>query len=162
MSLRTMLEKALSVNKKMLLARAGRFPGQGRRGNTGAQITVSVCVLLLPPILAFAVLASHAHRSQSGDAPHASETMAESTSTSVAITEGILHPPILSRQLTGADPPFEDRFAAAQQGAPRPTTIEVRRQQRKRPSDNLDHPARQNRSHICETRGGATPPSPSY
>src|ERR1700680_3304023 len=113
MSLRAMLEKALSVNKKMSLARAGRFPGQGRRENIAAQIAVGVCVLLLPPILAFAVLASHPHRSESGDAPHASETVAESTSTSVPNTDGTLYPQILSRQLPGADPPFEDRFAAA-------------------------------------------------
>jgi hypothetical protein len=91
----------------------GTFPRHEKRENIGAQIAVSVCILLLPPILAFAVLAPHPHRSESGEAPHAREPVAESTSTSVPITEESLHPPSLSRQLSGTDPPFEDRFAAA-------------------------------------------------
>ena len=91
----------------------GTFPRQEKRENTGAQIAVSICILLLPPILAFAVLAPQPHRSESGEAPHAREPLAESTSISVPITEENLHPPSLSRQLSGSDPPFEDRFAAA-------------------------------------------------
>jgi hypothetical protein len=112
MSLRTTLEKALVVMKKMSLPRAGTFPKRKRRKNIWAQIAVSICVLLLPPILAFAVLAPHPPRPETGDIPGATEPVVESPSTSVPITEG-LWPPSRPRQLPGTDPQFEDRFAAA-------------------------------------------------
>jgi hypothetical protein len=87
--------------------------GRTRGENIWAQIAVSICVLLLPPVLAFAVLAPHPPGSVSGDILGATEPVAESPSTSVPTTEGSLWPPSRPRQLPGTDLQFEDRFAAA-------------------------------------------------
>jgi hypothetical protein len=113
MSLRTALEKALAAMMKMSLPCVGTFPTKERRENIWAQIAVSICVLLLPPVLAFAVLAPHPPGSVSGDILGATEPVAESPSTSVPTTEGSLWPPSRPRQLPGTDLQFEDRFAAA-------------------------------------------------
>jgi hypothetical protein len=93
MSLRTALEKALAAMMKMSLPCVGTFQTKERRENIWAQIAVSICVLLLPPVLAFAVLAPHPPGSVSGDILGASEPAAESRSTLVPTTEGSLWPP---------------------------------------------------------------------
>jgi len=87
------------------------FPGKVRRENIWTQIGISACVLLLPPILAIAVFATHPPRPS--DTPGAFESLAQSPSISLPITEGFWRP---SRppKLPGDGPPqFEDRFTAA-------------------------------------------------
>jgi hypothetical protein len=114
MNLRTVLEKALAVMMKNSLPCVGTFPRKERRENIWAQIAVSSCVLLLPPILAIAVLAPHPPRAESGDTPGASEFVGEFPSTSLPLTEGSLLPPSRPRKLPGTQPnQFEDRFASA-------------------------------------------------
>jgi hypothetical protein len=87
------------------------FPGKEGQENGWAQIGISVCILLLPPVLAIAVLTAHAPRLGSGDTPAVFEPLAESRSTSLPITDGRFG--LLSRppKLSGIGPTqFDDRF----------------------------------------------------
>jgi hypothetical protein len=87
------------------------FPGKEGRANSWTQIGISVCVLLLPPVLAIAVLAPHSLRLESGDTPAVFEPLPESPSTLLSITEGRFWPPSRPRELPGIGPTqFDDRF----------------------------------------------------
>jgi hypothetical protein len=87
---------------------------QERRTNIWPQIGVSACVLLLPPIVAIAVLAPHSPRPEAGHAPGASARAKGVPSVPLPITEGSFSPPGRSLQQPVADPTrFEDRFVAA-------------------------------------------------
>jgi hypothetical protein len=85
-----------------------------RRTNTWTQIGVSICVLVLPPILAVAIFVPHSPRPEAEASQRASEPVEDSPSTPLPITEGSLWPPSRSPQLAVPDPTqFDNRFAAA-------------------------------------------------
>jgi len=88
-------------------------PRRRRRGNTWTQVGVSVCVLLLPPILAVAVFAPRP-LPRAGYAPGVSQPV-EQTSAPLPLTEGSFRPPSqTSFQPPIVDPKqFVDRFEAA-------------------------------------------------
>src|ERR1700732_4435075 len=112
MNLRSMLKKALGSMTKCRFLVVDMFPGKVRRKNIWTQIGISDCVLLLPPILAIAVFAPHPPRPS--DTPGAFEPLAQSSSTSLPITEGSFRRPSRPPKLPGVGPPqFEDRFTAA-------------------------------------------------
>src|ERR1700681_4836643 len=106
MHLRLMFKQALGRMTKCRFLVVDMFPGKVRRENIWTQIGISACVLLLPPILAIAVFAPHPPRPS--DTPGAFESLAQSPSISLPITEGFWRP---SRppKLPGDGPPqFED------------------------------------------------------
>jgi hypothetical protein len=72
-------------------------PGKLRRENSWAQVGISVCVLLLPPVLAIAVLAPHALHPESWGTPATFKPLPQSRSKLLPITEGSV-------------PQFDDRF----------------------------------------------------
>jgi hypothetical protein len=84
--------------------------GKEGRENRWAQIGISACVLLLPPILAIAVLAPHSVRHESGETPGLFK-LAESSSTLQPLTEGRFWHPSGPRNLPAIGPTnFDDRF----------------------------------------------------
>jgi hypothetical protein len=88
-----------------------------RHTNTWTQIGVSICLLMLPPILAIAVLAPHP-QPRDGAAQGAAEPVEESALVALPVTEGSLSSTSRSLQLPVPDPTeFENRFAAAFGGA---------------------------------------------
>jgi hypothetical protein len=111
-----------------------KYTGKVRR-----EIAISACILLLPPVVAIAVLLPHPPRPESGNIPRPFEPVAESPSTSLPITEGRF-------QLPGTDPTqFEDRFAAAfvraeeisGQPPPVPEELPVKRPQLSAPNHRM-------------------------
>jgi hypothetical protein len=86
------------------------FPRKEGRENGWAQIGISVCVLLLPPVLAIAVLAPHSVRPESGETPAVFDR-AESSSTLPPLTEGRFWQPSGPRNPPAIGPAkFDDRF----------------------------------------------------
>jgi hypothetical protein len=110
MHLWKMPKKASGRDQKCALL-VEMFPGKEGRENSWAQIGISVCVLLLPPVLAIAAVTAHAPRLGSGDTPAVFEPLAESPSTSLPITEGRFGLPSRPPKLSGIGPTqFDDRF----------------------------------------------------
>jgi hypothetical protein len=89
------------------------FPRKEGRENSWAQIGISACVLLLPPVIAIAVLTTHSARPLSGDALAVFEPLGEPhyQPTSLPITEGRFGPPSRPPKLSGIGPSqFDARF----------------------------------------------------
>jgi hypothetical protein len=110
MHLWKMPKKASGRNQKCRQHVVEMFPANEGRENGWAQIGISACVLLLPPVLAIAVLAPRSFRPESGETPAVFE-VAESSSTSLPVTEGRFGRPSRLSKLSGIGPTqFDDRF----------------------------------------------------
>jgi len=86
MHLWKMPKKASGRNQKCRQHVVEMFPANEGRENGWAQIGISACVLLLPPVLAIAVLVPRSFRPESGETPAVFE-VAESSSTSLPVTD---------------------------------------------------------------------------
>jgi hypothetical protein len=111
MRLWKMPKEAWGRDQKCRFLVVGMFPRKEGRENSWAQIGISACILLLPPVLAIAVLTTRSPRLGSVDTPAVFEPLGESPSMSLAITEGRFGPPSRSPKLSGIGPTqFDDRF----------------------------------------------------
>jgi hypothetical protein len=126
-----MPEKAWWRVQKCRLRVVEMLSGKEGRENRWAQIGISACVLLLPPILAIAVLAPHSVRHESGETP-ALFKLAESSSTLLPITEGRFWHPSGPRNLPANGPTkFDDRFKGSSVPPPQHSTTGARSDQQK-------------------------------
>jgi hypothetical protein len=106
-----MPKEAWGRDQKCRFLVVGMFPRKEGRENSWAQIGISACILLLPPVLAIAVLTTRSPRLGSGDTPAVFEPLAESPSTSLPITDGRFGLPSRPPKLSGIGPTqFDDRF----------------------------------------------------
>jgi hypothetical protein len=106
-----MPKEASGPDQKCRFLAVEAFPEKDERVNSWAQIGLRVCVLLLLPVIAIAVLTAHSPRLGSGDTKAVFEPLAESRSTSLPITGERLGPPSRPSKLSGFGPTqFDDRF----------------------------------------------------
>jgi hypothetical protein len=97
--------------------------------NGWAQIGISVCILLLPPVLAIAVLAPHSFRRESAETLGLFK-LAESSSTLLPITEGRFRHPSGPRNLPAIGPTkFDDRFKGSSVPPPQRSSMGARSDQ---------------------------------
>jgi hypothetical protein len=111
MRLWKMPKEASGRDQKCRFLVVGMLPRKEGRENSWAQIGISACILLLPPVLAIAVLTAHSPHLGSGDTPAVFEPLGKSPSISLPITEGRFGPPSRPPKLSGISPTrFDDRF----------------------------------------------------